>query len=426
MCNMNLIQPRLLKGFRDFGPKESMRRTKIIETIRSVYEKYGFDEIETPVLEYSEILFGKMGGEAEKLTYNFEDHGGRPVCMKYDHTVSFTRYYAQNFSKLAAPFKRYQFGPVFRADKNQKNRYRQLYQFDADVIGANTLHSEIELIAMMINAYKACGLKDFKVRLNDRVLVDGLLEAIGIDHGHKYQVIGVIDRVHKIGLENTYEEFKKIGVSKAKAEKLIEAIDVHGSKLSELEKIHGVNTLRLEKIISTLDNLGLSEFVEFDFSIVRGLDYYTGVVLEVTLDEVSGSIGAGGRYDDLCSLFTRQQFSGFGLSIGIDRLYDGLEAQGYFDESSTKTKVLVSVYGEGTYLKSLQLQKTLHENGIAAEVYPDEDKLKKQLKYADRKGIPYVLLAGPEEIANGEYVLKDMFSGEQEHVNEKKLIERLA
>ena len=423
---MNLIQPRLLKGFRDFGPRESLRRTEIIRKIRSVYEKYGFDELETPILEYSEILFGKMGGEAEKLTYNFSDHGDREVCMKYDHTVSFTRYYAQNFSKLAAPFKRYQFGPVFRADKNQKNRYRQLYQFDADVIGANTLHSEIELIAMMINAYLECGLKGFKVRLNDRVLVDGLLEAIGIDHGHKYQVVGVIDRVHKIGLENTFEEFKKIGVSKAKAEKLIQAIDVHGSSLSQLQKIHGVNTLRLEEIIGTLDNLGLGEYVEFDFSIVRGLDYYTGVVLEVTVDEVAGSIGAGGRYDDLCSLFTRQKFSGFGLSIGIDRLYDGLEAQGYFDQKSTNTKVLISVYGEGTYLKSLQLQNTLHKQGITAEVYPDEDKLKKQLKYADRKGIPFVLLAGPEEIASGEYVLKDMESGVQEHVTEKKLIERLA
>ncbi|MBT6143403.1 histidine--tRNA ligase [bacterium] len=423
---MNLIQPRVLKGFRDFGPTEARRRSMLKQSIRHVYTQHGFDEVETPMLEYAEILMGKMGDEAEKLTYNFEDHGERHIALKYDHTVSFTRYYAQNFSKLAAPFKRFQVGPVFRADKPQKSRYRQFDQFDADIIGSKSLNAETDLIAMMIRAYQACGLKNFKVRLNDRALVDGILEAIGVNHGHKVEVMHVIDRLHKIGMDAVFDEFKKIGVSKAKAEQLRELLDVHGNSLQQLKDIHGVNTLRLEQIISTLDNLGLGDYIEFDFTIVRGLDYYTGVVLEVTVPEIAGSIGSGGRYDDLCSLFTRQKFSGFGLSIGIDRLYDALEAQTYFDNRSTNTKVLITVYGQGTYLKSMQLQKILHQANVACEVYPDEDDLKKQLKYANRKGIPFVVFAGPEEIANNAFTLKDMESGEQESLSEKELVARLA
>ncbi len=422
-----MIEAKLLKGFLDYSGAEAMNREQVMAKLVQGFKKSGYSPLETPILEYAEILMGKFGEEGDKLMYHFKDHGERHIAMKYDHTVSFARFFAKNFSKLALPYKRYQVGPSFRADKPQKGRLRQFHQIDIDIIGTESIHSDIDIVSLTLQSLQNLGLENFVLKINDRALVDSIFDGIGIDHDKKAAAFTALDKLEKIGVEKVKELLYTAGISKQKTQALCDLLDFKGSNQEILAHLEGYATARLAQIVRTLENIGLAEKVQIDLSIVRGLDYYTGIVFETFHNDKSiGSFGSGGRYDDLCNLFCKQNFSGIGYSFGLDRLLLAMQNEDLLDDKVSDSKVLVTVYGPDTYLNSLAALKELHAAGISAEVSLVEEKLAKQMRYADRKGIPYVMVLGPEEIESQKVVLKNMQTGEQEVLDLSAAFSRLS
>jgi len=422
-----MIEPKILKGTRDFGTDEMAKRLYVMNKVRRVFERYGYGTIETPVIEYAETILGKYGDEGDQLTYNFEDNGGRKIALRYDQTVPFARYYAANYGALPSPFKRYQISRVWRADKPQKGRYREFYQCDIDIIGTDSILAELEVLKVFVDIYKELGLDMSKVtmRINDRALMDSIMDQAGISEEKRLEVIPAIDKLDKIGEEKVVLILKEIGLNEAQLEKVKLMLDTSGSNEDKLARFDGYYTETIQKVLKLAKETGIEEgLIQFDPSLARGLDYYTGMILEVIYGDASlGSMTAGGRYDNLCGSFCKQRFSGMGAALGFERIIIIMEEEGLLNEVATSAQVLVGIFddSEKTSLYALNIYDKLHDLGVSSEIYFGAAKLKKQFKYADRKNIPYVILAGPDEMNSKKVMLKNMKTGEQEELTLSEL-----
>lgn len=441
------------KGTRDFGPEEMAKRNYIFNTIKEVYALYGFQQIETPALETLHTLMGKYGEEGDKLLFKILNSGdylknisdeelmGRNtlylqtrLCekgLRYDLTVPFARYVVMHRDELQLPFKRYQIQPVWRADRPQKGRYREFYQCDADVVGSDSLLNEVELMQIVDTVFQRFGVR-VQIKINDRKILSGIAEVIG--EAEKIVDITVaIDKLEKIGIDSVNEELRHDGISEDAIEKLQPIIALSGTNEEKLNTIKevlkdseigkkGVEELRF--ILGTLKEIGLKNEIQFDLTLARGLNYYTGAIFEVkALDTPMGSITGGGRYDNLTGIFGMPGLSGVGISFGADRIYDVLNALDlYPTEAISTTQLLFINFGEKETAYCLPIAAEVRKAGIRVEVYPDKAKMKKQMSYANAKKIPFVALAGENEIAAGKVTLKDMATGEQKLVNTEELI----
>lgn len=449
-------KPSIPKGTRDFSPVEMARRNYIFDTIKKVFGLYGYQQIETPAMENLSTLMGKYGEEGDKLLFKILNSGDflkdatdadlserhlpkltNKLCekgLRYDLTVPFARFVVQYRGQLQMPFKRYQIQPVWRADRPQKGRYREFYQCDADVVGSDSLWNEIELLSMIDMVFRKLKVR-VSIKVNNRKILTGIAEIIGA--ADKIVDITVaIDKIDKIGIDNVNEELRSKGLSEEAIEKLRPLLEMKGSNDEKLETLSrilemseagmkGVEELRT--VIGGIDALGHECEVDLDVSLARGLNYYTGTIIEVkALDVQIGSITGGGRYDNLTGVFGMPGLSGVGISFGADRIYDVLnQLQLYPDSVSRSVKVLFANFGEKEALASARLVKLLREEGVSAELYPDSSKMKKQLGYADSEGIPYVALIGESEIEEGTVNVKDMVSGTQEKLSPEALVEKL-
>ena len=441
------------KGTRDFGPEEMAKRNYIFNTIKDVYALYGFQQIETPALETLHTLMGKYGEEGDKLLFKILNSGdylknisdeelmGRNtlylqtrLCekgLRYDLTVPFARYVVMHRDELQLPFKRYQIQPVWRADRPQKGRYREFYQCDADVVGSDSLLNEVELMQIVDTVFQRFGVR-VQIKINDRKILSGIAEVIG--EAEKIVDITVaIDKLEKIGIDNVNDELRQDGISEEAIEKLQPIIALSGTneeKLDTMDEVlkdskigrKGVEELRF--ILGTLKEIGLVNEIQFDLTLARGLNYYTGAIFEVkALDTPMGSITGGGRYDNLTGIFGMPGLSGVGISFGADRIYDVLNALDlYPKEAISTTQLLFINFGEKETAYCLPIAAQARKAGIRVEVYPDKAKMKKQMSYANAKKIPFVALAGENEIAAGKVTLKNMATGEQQLVDAKELI----
>ena len=446
-------KPSIPKGTRDFGPVEMAKRNYIFDTIKEVYALYGFQQIETPAMETLQTLMGKYGEEGDKLLFKILNSGdymnkvsdedlhslnslklAAKLCekgLRYDLTVPFARYVVQHREELQLPFKRYQIQPVWRADRPQKGRYREFYQCDADVVGSDSLLNEVELMQIVDTVFTKFGVR-VCIKINNRKILTGIAEVIG--EAEKIVDITVaIDKLDKIGLEKVNEELRNDGISEEAIEKLQPIISLSGSNEEKLEVISqvlagsetglkGVEETRF--ILDTLKAVGLNNEIELDLTLARGLNYYTGAIFEVkALDTPMGSITGGGRYDNLTGIFGLPGLSGVGISFGADRIYDVLNALDlYPKEAVNSTQVLFINFGETETAYCLPIVGKLRQAGIRSEIFPDKAKMKKQMSYANAKNIPFVVLAGENEMAAGKVTLKNMESGEQTLVPAEKLI----
>jgi len=460
------IKPSVPKGTRDFSPSEMVKRNYIFSTISSVFRKYGYQEIQTPSMENLSTLTGKYGEEGDKLIFKILNSGDfwseadkkkqksaefeynskalLPVisekALRYDLTVPFARYVVMHQNEISFPFKRFQIQPVWRADRPQKGRYREFYQCDADVVGSESLLNEAEFVLIYKEALSLLGLKDFTIKINNRKILSGIAEIIGKPELIVDMTVA-IDKLDKIGIDGVTKELIERGFTAEDIEKLKPVILLQGSTLEKLAQLKAVlassetglkGIAEIESILEYLKGLtGLSDkdlslFLELDITLARGLNYYTGAIFEVKTNEVAmGSIGGGGRYDDLTGMFGLKGLTGAGISFGADRIYDVLEELDLFPESTSETtKLLITNFDAQAEIFALPIIQSLRENNIAAELYPSSAKLKKQLSYADGKNIPYVVLIGSEEMETGELTLKDMQAGTQEKISREELISR--
>ena len=449
------MKPSIPKGTRDFGPVEMAKRNYIFNTIRSVYELYGFQQIETPAQETLSTLMGKYGEEGDKLLFKILNSGdylskiddeelkerntlrlASKICekgLRYDLTVPFARYVVMHREELQLPFKRYQVQPVWRADRPQKGRYREFYQFDGDVVGSDSLLNEVELMQIVDTVFSRFGVR-VQIKINNRKILTGIAEVIGA--ADKIVDITVaIDKLDKIGIDNVNAELREDGLSEEQIQKLQPIIMLEGSneqKLNTIAEVLKDSETGLKGVEETkyiLDYLTtLNNEIQLDLTLARGLSYYTGAIFEVkALDTPMGSISGGGRYDNLTGIFGMPGLSGVGISFGVDRIYDVLNALDLYPKDSvTTTQLLFINFGERETAYCLPIINKVRARGIRSEIYPDASKMKKQMSYANAKQIPFVALAGESEINEGKVTLKNMETGEQQMVTPDELIERLS
>ncbi len=449
-------KPNIPKGTRDFSPLEMAKRNYIFNTIRDVYALYGFQQIETPAMETLGTLMGKYGEEGDKLLFKVLNSGdylnkiddkellernslhlAARLCekgLRYDLTVPFARYVVMHREELQLPFKRYQIQPVWRADRPQKGRYREFYQCDADVVGSDSLLNEVELMQIVDTVFTRFGVR-VQIKINNRKILTGIAEVIGA--AEKIVDITVaIDKLDKIGIENVNQELREDGLSEEQIEKLQPIISLEGSNEEKLDVIaevlkeseiglKGVDETRF--ILDTLKNSGLNNEIQLDLTLARGLNYYTGAIFEVkALDVQIGSITGGGRYDNLTGIFGMPGLSGVGISFGADRIFDVLnQLDLYPKEAVNGTQLLFINFGEKETAYCLPIAAKARQAGIRTEVFPDGAKMKKQMSYANAKQIPFVALAGENEINEGKVTLKNMVTGEQMLVNPDELLDKL-
>lgn len=448
--------PSIPKGTRDYSPEIMVKRNYIFDTIKSVFKLYGYLPLETPAMENLSTLMGKYGEEGDKLLFKILNSGdflapvtneeieGRniprltnKICekgLRYDLTVPFARFVVQHQNELCFPFKRYQIQPVWRADRPQKGRYREFYQCDVDVVGSDSLLNEVELIQIVDEVYRRLGIR-VRLLINNRKVLAGIAEAIGAPE-KLVDITVAIDKMDKIGAENVNNELREKGLSPEAIDKLQPILNLSGSneeKLLQLETIlqnseTGLKGIReLRKVFDYLRLLDIHIEIKLDLTLARGLSYYTGAIFEVkALDVEIGSITGGGRYDDLTGIFGMKNMSGVGISFGADRIFDVMNQLDLFPKDTTATPQILFVnFGEQEESYCLPLLKRLRDNGINAEIYPEAAKMKKQMGYADKKGIPFVALVGENEMQNNTVTLKEMQSGQQESVSIEILIEKL-
>ena len=449
-------KPSIPKGTRDFGPIEMAKRNYIFNTIREVYALYGFQQIETPAMETLQTLMGKYGEEGDKLLFKVLNSGdflskttdeelqernslhlAAKLCekgLRYDLTVPFARYVVMHREELQLPFKRYQIQPVWRADRPQKGRYREFYQCDADVVGSDSLLNEVELMQIVDTVFSRFGIR-VQIKINNRKILSGIAEVIGA--ADKIVDITVaIDKLDKIGIDNVNAELREDGLSEEQIAKLQPIIQLSGSNDEKLTTIadvlkasytglKGVEEIRF--ILNVLKTTGLKNEIQLDLTLARGLNYYTGAIFEVkALDVQIGSITGGGRYDNLTGIFGMPGLSGVGISFGADRIYDVLnQLDLYPKDSVTATQVLFINFGEQETAYCLPIINNVRARGIRAEIFPDAAKMKKQMAYANAKQIPFVALAGENEIKEGKLTLKNMSTGEQQMLTPEEVIEKL-
>jgi len=445
-------KPNIPKGTRDFSPVEMAKRNYIFDTIREVYSLYGFQQIETPAMESLQTLMGKYGEEGDKLLFKILNSGdylskvsdeelterntlrlAARLCekgLRYDLTVPFARYVVMHREELQLPFKRYQVQPVWRADRPQKGRYREFYQFDGDVVGSDSLLNEVELMQIVDTVFSRFGVR-VQIKINNRKILTGIAEVIGA--ADKIVDITVaIDKLDKIGLENVNAELKADGLSDDQIAKLQPIITLEGTNEEKLSVIQGVlaesetGQKGVEEIRFILEALGssLKNEIQLDLTLARGLNYYTGAIFEVkALDVQIGSITGGGRYDNLTGIFGMPGISGVGISFGVDRIFDVLNALDLYPKDSvTGTQLLFINFGQAETQYSLPVVAKARQAGIRTEMYPDAVKMKKQMSYANAKAVPFVALAGENEMQQGKFTLKNMTTGEQQLVTPEELI----
>ncbi len=438
---MAIQKPSIPKGTRDFGPAEMMRRQYIFDTIRGVFRLFGFAPLETPSMENLSSLMGKYGEEGDKLLFKVLNSGdyakemsrdelkvASKICekgLRYDLTVPFARYVVQHQNDIIFPFKRYQIQPVWRADRPQKGRYREFYQCDVDMIGSKSLLNEVELIEIVERVFAALKIS-VTLKINNRKVLYGIAETIG--HADKMMDITIaIDKLDKIGLDNVKKELSERGIEDEAIAKLQPILELSGSNQEKINQLRDAITGsetgllgvdELQTIVDYTTKLGLSLPIEIDLSLARGLNYYTGAIFEVKANDFAiGSICGGGRYDDLTGIFGMPNMSGVGISFGADRIYDVMVGMELFPaEVSFSTKVLFTNLGEKEQDVILPLLKGLRNQGIAAEIYPDSAKMKKQMEHANRRGIPFVVIIGSQEIEQQRVTVKNMTTGEQQSV----------
>ena len=466
------MKPSIPKGTRDFGPIEMAKRNYIFNTIREVYALYGFQQIETPAQETLQTLMGKYGEEGDKLLFKILNSGdflsklseedlrvhpcpsvpnnnsasdnnpaalAAKICekgLRYDLTVPFARYVVMHREELQLPFKRYQIQPVWRADRPQKGRYREFYQCDADVVGSDSLLNEVELMKIVDTVFSRFGIR-VQIKINNRKILTGIAEVIGA--ADKIVDITVaIDKLDKIGIDNVNQELREDGLTDEKIKKLQPIIMLSGTNEEKLQTIstvlkdseigmRGVEEIRTILAPLTSNGSALKNEIQLDLTLARGLNYYTGAIFEVkALDVQIGSITGGGRYDNLTGIFGMPGLSGVGISFGADRIYDVLnQLDLYPKDSVTTTQVLFINFGERETAYCLPIIDKVRANGIRAEIYPDAVKMKKQMSYANAKLIPYVVLAGENEINAGKVTLKNMENGEQQLLSPDELVEKM-
>lgn len=449
-------KPSIPKGTRDFGPDEMAKRNYIFNTIKSVYALYGFQQIETPAMETLHTLMGKYGDEGDKLLFKILNSGDflksttdeellsrNPLKLqtkvsekglRYDLTVPFARYVVMHREELQMPFKRYQIQPVWRADRPQKGRYREFYQCDADIVGSDSLLNEVELMQIIDTVFTKFGIR-VQIKINNRKILTGIAEVIG-EQEKIVQITTAIDKLDKIGLDAVNAELEKEGLLKTSIEKLQPIIQLSGSNDEKLNTIaevlanseiglKGVEEVRF--ILNTLKQIELKNEIQLDLTLARGLNYYTGAIFEVkALDVEIGSITGGGRYDNLTGIFGMPNLSGVGFSFGADRIYDVLNTLDlYPKESISNTQLLFINFGEKETNYVLPFVTKARQANIRTELFPDSVKMKKQMAYANAKHIPFVVLAGDNEIEQGKVTLKNMTTGEQIPVSPEDLIEKV-
>jgi histidyl-tRNA synthetase len=449
------MKPGLPQGTRDFSAETVRKRNYIFSTIRSVFELYGFQPLETPAMENLDTLMGKYGEEGDKLIFKILNNGldnpakqdstkaefdkvlqGKSVksiterALRYDLTIPFARYVAMNYGQLTLPFKRYQIQPVWRADRPQKGRYREFYQCDADVVGSKSLLNEVELTSIYSTVFKKLGI-DVEIRINNRKILAALAEVCG-GADKMMDITIAIDKLDKIGLEKVKEELMERGLNDKQVKTIEQYLSIDGTneqKLATLEQLIGATTLGktgIEEINFILQYLppAISQQVTTDFTLARGLNYYTGTIFEIKANNVQmGSIGGGGRYDDLTGLFGVPNVPGVGISFGVDRIYDVMEELKCFPEAvQTGTKVLFFNLGANESKAAFSLLQQLRENNIAAEIFHEQAKFDKQFKYAEKKGIRYAIIIGSKELEEQNCVIRNLQTGEQTRIKQTELL----
>lgn len=415
-----LIEPRTLKGFRDYPPEAMLPREWLLETARRVYRSYGFAPIDTPALEYLEILLGKGSEETDKQLYKFEDHGGRMVGLRFDLTVPFARFAAQHIGQLGTPFKRYHMATVWRGENTQRGRYREFMQCDFDTIGTDALAADIETALVIHDLLLAIGFEQFTIRINNRRVLNGLLGRLGLAE-KSTEILRALDKLAKIGPEKVEAEMcTAAGATPQQAADVLKLASLDGSNediLSQLEPLVRGNEVGERGVSELADLLKAAaaagvpkERLRLDVSIARGLDYYTGTIYETFLNELPtiGSICSGGRYDNLAGLYTKQELPGVGASLGLDRLLAAMEELGKIEKVSTPAELFIPYFDASRLGDYLHLARELRAQGLGVEVYPEPRKLGQQLKYADRRGYRFALVVGEDEFAAGKGLLKDL------------------
>lgn len=449
-------KPSIPKGTRDFSTEEMSKRNYIFNTIKDVFLLYGFQQIETPSIENLSTLMGKYGEEGDKLLFKVLNSGDflkdapaemlesrdslhltSKICekgLRYDLTVPFARYVVQHRNEIQFPFKRYQIQPVWRADRPQKGRYREFYQCDADVVGSDSLLNEVELITLIDEVFRRFGI-NITIKLNNRKILSGIAEIVGAPD-KIIDLTVAIDKIDKIGIENVNAELREKGFDEnaiSTLQPLLQLTGTNDEKIAVLEKLleeseigkKGIEELKF--VIDNVSEVGINSTLELDVSLARGLNYYTGSILEVKANDVAmGSITGGGRYDNLTGVFGMDGTSGVGISFGADRIFDVLNTLNLYPEDTcTSTKVIFMNFGDAEAKASLKYISELRRNGISAEIFPEQSKMKKQMTYADNKKIPFVAIVGETELAEKMITLKDMNSGEQEKLSIEDVIEKL-
>ncbi len=447
-------KPSIPKGTRDFSPFEMARRNYIFDTVKSIFKLYGFQQIETPAMENLSTLTGKYGEEGDKLLFKILNSGDflskanesdllaknsnkttfqiSEKGLRYDLTVPFARYVVQYQGEINFPFRRFQIQPVWRADRPQKGRYREFYQCDVDIIGSDSLLNEYELIQIVDRIFSQLGI-GITIKLNNRKVLAGIAETIG-EENRIIDITIAIDKLDKIGLEKVNEELKGKGISEEAIQKLQPILKLSGDNTEKLNRIEQVisgskvgqkGVEEIKTIFAYLKGGNVASNVELDLTLARGLNYYTGAIFEVKANDVEiGSITGGGRYDDLTGIFGLPDISGVGISFGADRIYDVMEQLGLFPkDQSVSTQVMFVNFGKKEEGYCLPLLNSLRKAGISSEIYPSDEKMKKQMNYANRKGVKYVILVGESEIADGTVTLRNMESGEQIKIEANRLTE---
>ncbi len=448
-------KPTLPKGTRDFGPAQMAKRQFILNTIRQVFQKYGFQPLETPAMENLTTLTGKYGEEGDQLLFKIlnsgdflkdvdaqklESKNSKGITfdisekgLRYDLTVPFARYVVMNRNEVTFPFKRYQIQPVWRADRPQKGRYREFYQCDADVVGTDSLICEVEIILMIREILSALGIEDYSIKINHRSILGGIAEILYAE-GKESDLFVAIDKLEKVGKEKIKDELLSKGFKEDSILALFDILNPERSFQKRYDDLHlllrttsqGHKGLKdIDEVLNTLKDYGVNDdHIEFDIALARGLSYYTGCIFEVKINNVSiGSVSGGGRYDNLTGVFGLPGVSGVGFSFGVDRLYDAMEELKLFpQEAQISSKVLIAHFDADSLRYGLKVLQALRANSIASEIYPDSVKIQKQLDYANKKLVPYTIVIGSEEVKSGLLAFKNMKTGEQQKKSVNEII----
>lgn len=439
---MPQIQARNAQGMRDFLPADMLKRQYVIQTVEEVFQLYGFEPLQTPILELNETLLGKYGEEAENLIYSAK-HGRSEeakVSMRYDLTVPLARVFAQYESQLNLPFKRYQIAPVFRGERPQRGRFREFYQCDVDIVGVGSMSADAELISVISTVLQRLGFADFTVKINNRKLLTGMGQYSGVPDAQLPDLYRSVDKYDKVGAVGVKKELLERGIADDVIDRMMTLLEARGTGVENLDNVEdvlsdfpkaveGINELR--EMAGFMQALGVpSEAYEFDFTVVRGLGYYTGPIFETILNgDTIGSISGGGRYDDLIGLFRKQSLPTTGVSLGIERIITLMDEKGMYPPSigGTVVQALVTIFDESTQAESAKLANELRQAGIRSELYMSDSKFKlgKQLNYANKKGIPVVLVMGSDEIAQGMVTVRRLSDGEEAKVSRSEVATKI-